>query len=671
MTQVPATPAPGICLSDSVYQAGKKNRYVQATNIEFIAGTPQKIAGWSLATANLTTGIPRAICVWRDQNGDPRIGIGTETHLYYILNGILVDITPLRTIEIGTLNDVVSTTIGSRLVSITDSAQTLVNGDWVFLSAATAVGGILLDGWYQVSSRTGAGYDITFPTVAASTAGPGGGDLDFEYPRTTLTNPFTTTIGSREVNVAHTAHGASEGEYVTYSGASAVGGLTFNHEFRITSIVDVDNYTIEATTPATSSAGPAGGTVSVIYDIDIQQATMTSGGAYGTGAYGAGAYGFGITSTPHLANGWTLAAYGNQLLACPIGGTIYIYDPVMGGRAYPMLNAPASVQAMFVTPERFVVALGVDGNLMKIAWCDQNDYTVWTTTPTNTANSGRTLVGGSYMVGGVAIRNGVSLFYSDRCVFEMNYTGGQEVYSTLQVGDNCGLVSPTSVVAEGGTAYWISDKDFWAWNGGVQPLPTDDVRSFVFQGGINNQQLAKCTAMLNRAKRQVRFFYPSNEADENDIGFIYQYDQQCWSPMGFGRSAGQDAELLPNPVSGNVFGQIFFDEIGVDANGSALSYLLQMGEMDISNGDKNMDIFGFIPDFQLLTGTSTMEVLTSFYPSDTPTVNGPYAVTTDTGRLDLRADGKLAAWSLSADAVGANFRLGVPRFDVQPAGARR
>lgn len=689
---IPIQPVPGVCLSASGYAIGKDSgqvsagggsaraamgRWVDATNCEFIAGFPQKIAGWGQATLALTVGIPRAVCPWRDNSGNARVGIGTETHLYYLLGSTLTNITPLRSISDGALTDPVSTTSASRLVDIADSSQELVNGDWVFLKATTAVGGILLNGWYQVSARSGSGYQITFPVAASSSAGPGGGSTDFAYPRVTLTNPFTTTSGSHLVSVAHAASGATEGDYVTFSGAAAVGGLTIDGEYQITSITDANHYVITAASAASSSAGPGGGSVSVIYDISFPT-SATGGIGYGTGAYGVGAYvtGYG-PGTGDIRNGWTLSAYGNQLLASPIGGTIYIYDPVMGGRAYPMLNAPVVVNAMFVTPERFVVALGLVDNLMAMAWCDQNDYTVWTATPTNTANEGRTLIGGSFFVGGVAIRNGVSLILTDRCAFTMNYMGGQEVYATSQAGDNCGLISPTAICAEGGMAYWMSDVDFWSWNGGAQPLPTDDIRAYVFgQPGVpsaaalNKQQTGKCTVALNRAKRQIRFWYPSGSMIENDVGVIYQYDQPCWSLMNFGRAAGADAELLPQPVSTDTAGHIFYDEIGVDANGEPLGYNLELGYSDISNGDRNADVFGFIPDFQRISEITALTVRTIDYPSDAPRETGQFVITGATGRIDMRADGKAFSLSLGMILLGATFRLGIPRLDVQPSGAR-
>lgn len=688
MTEIVVNPAPGVNLSESYYAAGKnvayvaegaayrqgQNRWDSAYNVEWQAGYPQKIAGWSAVSQTALTGIPRDVAVWRDHLGQARIGVGTSTHLYYISGATVNDISPLRVIKTGTLTNAIATNINSTAVVITDAGAQLSVGDWVYLSAASAVGGVALLGWYYVSAvSAGVNYTITVGTAATGTAGPAGGTISYSYPRINLTNPFTTTNGSATVTVTHTAHGANVGDYVIFSGGSSVAGLTIVGEFAVASVVDADNYTITAASTANANAS-GGGTVSVIYLVPLQQTSVSASVGYGTGAYGAGAYSAsGASTTVVLTNGWTLSAYGNQLLACPVGGTIYVYNPVYGGRAYPLLNAPTSINAMFVTPERFVVAVGLN-NAMQIAWADQTDYTVWTTTATNTALTSRTLVGGSVLVGGISVRPGQSLLFSDRTVFTMTYTAtSQFIYQTQAAGDNCGLVAPNAVCAESGNAYWMSDQDFFVWNGSVNALQTDDIRAAVFGSGmINRQQLAKCTAVLNRAKRQVRFYYPNGSATENNVGMIFQFDQQnCWAPLNFGRTAGTDALLLATPVSADTSGLVYFDETGVDANGAALPYYLQLAFMDISNGDRNVDVMGFTPDFLYLSGNPQLTILTQYYPSQAITTDGPYVMDTATTRQDLRSDGKLFSFALYDNELGSNFRLGLPRIDAQPAGARR
>jgi hypothetical protein len=705
MSLVPIYMIPGVCKSTTTYASGKvagymngrvaQGRVTSADKVRWVAGFPEKIGGWVEISVGPLEGIPRASKQWRSVQGTSYLCEGTETHLY-AFNGntsTLTDITPLRVIATGTLTNAITTTNGSTLVSVTDSSNALAVGDWVYLSAGSAVGGLTINGWYQVVQAGSPTYQIVVATAATSGA-TGGGTIATQYPRVTLTNPFTTTNASPTVTVHHVAHGAQTGEYVTFSGASAVGGLTLNGEYQLT-VLDLNNYTITASSNATSGA-TGGGFVSVIYDIYVPTTAANSGisgwgagawGAgpwgigtnssasgvgYGTGAYGIGAYQMSAFVQPFSVSGWTLAPYGGLMLAAPIGGTIYIYDPVAGGRAYPLLNAPATVQAILVTPERFVVALGINGNLLEISWPDQSDFTNWTTLPTNTANSGRTLQGGSYFVGGTPDVNGASLILTNRCCFEMLYTGDNEVYSTPVMADNSGLISPWAIVAMGGMVYWMSDTDFWMWNGSVQAMPSDDIRDYVFQN-LNTTYAGKCFAGLCRAKKEVWFFYVSNASTEIDSYVIWSTAQNCWSTGTLVRTTWVDSELFPFPVAADNNGYLYQHEVGTDSNGSAMDATLFFAPTDISNGSFNMDMFGFIPDFERQTGNVSLNILTQFYPEDTPSVDGPYtlAANDSTPRIDLRSNGKMIGFELESNVIGGDFRVALLRVDAQQAGARR
>lgn len=143
----------------------------------------------------------------------------------------------------------------------------------------------------------------------------------------TLTNPFTTVITETAVNVADTAHGLIVGQRVFFANASAVGGLTLNGEFEVTEVVDADNYTIESATPATSSAGPGGGTVDYDYYLAPGLVDNLGGPGYGVGGYGIGGYGEGAELTEYFSRSWSLDNWVPNLLALPRGGTIYEWAP--------------------------------------------------------------------------------------------------------------------------------------------------------------------------------------------------------------------------------------------------------------------------------------------------------------------------------------------------------
>jgi hypothetical protein len=99
-----------------------------------------------------------------------------------------------------------------------------------------------------------------------------------------LTNPFTTTDGSATVTVTDPAYSPSVGDYVVFSGASAVGGLTITGEFLIDSVLSATQYTITANTTATSSA-TGGGTVVVEYEYPSGTVNFSLGTGWGAGPW--------------------------------------------------------------------------------------------------------------------------------------------------------------------------------------------------------------------------------------------------------------------------------------------------------------------------------------------------------------------------------------------------
>jgi hypothetical protein len=150
----------------------------------------------------------------------------------------------------------------------------------------------------------------------------------------TLTNPFNTTIDSTTVLVTDTSHGCVTGDFVTFSGATAVGGLTISGEFQVT-VLTANTYNITTTSPATSTAGPGGGTVTTVYQINVGPATPVPLVGWGAGAWGSpppvappstvGTWGYGLTSTSSLRL-WNEINYGQDLVYGPRGGAIYYWE---------------------------------------------------------------------------------------------------------------------------------------------------------------------------------------------------------------------------------------------------------------------------------------------------------------------------------------------------------
>jgi hypothetical protein len=153
----------------------------------------------------------------------------------------------------------------------------------------------------------------------------------------TLTNPFALTA-STTVTVTDTAHGAITGDYVTFSGASDIGGggtnvtaAVLNQEFEVT-VIDDNTYTIviSVTPNATAIAGsPGGGTVTTQYQINVGPSIQIPAVGWGSGTWGSGGWGTGLTSNATIRI-WSQQNFGEDLVFGPRGGPMYYWSAQIG-----------------------------------------------------------------------------------------------------------------------------------------------------------------------------------------------------------------------------------------------------------------------------------------------------------------------------------------------------
>ena len=151
----------------------------------------------------------------------------------------------------------------SDQVTIAHSGHKFAIGDHVTLSNASTVGGLNLNGTFEISDIAENSYTITFSSKG--TAAIGGGNT-IGYGHSLGNNPFTTSNGSPDVTVTHNGHGLSVGDVVAYSNGSSVGGLDLDKTFRVSGITSSNAYTITAQSNATSSVSGGGGAVGFTLD---------------------------------------------------------------------------------------------------------------------------------------------------------------------------------------------------------------------------------------------------------------------------------------------------------------------------------------------------------------------------------------------------------------------
>ena len=100
-----------------------------------------------------------------------------------------------------------------------------------------------------------------------------------------LTNPFSTQNLSTTVTVTDATYLPNIGDYVVFSGGSAVGGLTITGEYIVTNVTSATTYQITTTNPATSTA-TGGGTVTVQYEYPSGSNVFSVGTGWGAGPWG-------------------------------------------------------------------------------------------------------------------------------------------------------------------------------------------------------------------------------------------------------------------------------------------------------------------------------------------------------------------------------------------------
>jgi hypothetical protein len=212
--------------------------------------------------------------------------------------------------------------------------------------------------------------------------GKGGAYIDITPIRdtVTLTNPFTATLGSAVITVADTAHGCTTGDFVTFSGATGLGGNitagVLNREYQVT-VVNANSYTIttSATANATDVSGsPGGASVTAAYQINGGPSFAIPSTGWGAGPWGFGPWGDGTLSISGIRL-WSQFNFGQDLVFGPRGGSIYYWNAAdgvttrgkllrdLGGTATITIASPAVVTSTVLYPAGAAVIFSTTGAL--------------------------------------------------------------------------------------------------------------------------------------------------------------------------------------------------------------------------------------------------------------------------------------------------------------------
>ena len=166
-------------------------------------------------------------------------------------------------------------------------------------------------------------YNITPVRVVATLTSP--------FTAVTI-SPFSSTISVNTVS----AHGALTNDFVTFSGATGLGGnitaAVLNKEYQIT-VTSSTTYTFTATATSNASDTGHGGTVTATYQINTGSSAQIPYYGWGAGYWAQGTWGNGGTSATNIQL-WNAYNFGENLLFGPRGGAVY-YWKASGGVTTP------------------------------------------------------------------------------------------------------------------------------------------------------------------------------------------------------------------------------------------------------------------------------------------------------------------------------------------------
>lgn len=503
----------------------------------------------------------------------------------------------------------------------------------------------------------GSFYDIT-PIRASSTINA---------------DPFSMTNTSTTVTVTDTAHGATDGAYVTFSGAAAAGGITISGEYQLT-YVDANTYTITHSAAATSTTTGGGASVVAAYQINPGQEDSLVQYGWGVGTWGAETWGTArsISTTVAAARTWALDLWGEDLIACHFDGSIYVWDSSggTGTRATLISGAPTDNKSAFVSQQaRHLVALGAGSDPLQIKWSTSEDYTVWTATTTNTAGDKR-VDKGSQLMRALQFKN-IHLIFTDAAVYAMQYVGPPYTFSVEPVGSTGGLAGPNAVVEYSGVCYWMGTENFYMYDGTVRPIPCS-VYETVFRD-YNADQAFKVWAGANSRFDEIWWMYCSADSDEIDRYVVFNAVEKHWV---FGTLARTlyvgDSDIINNPYAVSSTGYLYYHDFGTSADGAAIDAYVVSGDVEIPKaGERMMHVDKVVPDFKRLTDVAYITLTAKKYPQDSESqTSSALAVSSTTKFVNPRVRGRQMSVRVESTSITADWRLGMLRIGVKPHGKR-
>ena len=615
--------------------------------VRFRSGFPEKMGGWIVKNIASYIGSARSLFAWNTTDGNNLIGVGTDSKIYINVSTNLYDITPIRATFVSpATNNCISTTNGSKVITVTLTGYGGITGDFVTFSGVVGpIAGIPASEFNKeqqitfVDSNT---FTFTVTTTATSTLSSQGG--------TAITAAF-------QINVGYSTSTAGYGW-----GTSTWGRLTWGSG---------------STTPVFNPAR-------LIFQDKFNNDLI-----------------FNIQGSNIYYWAYINSFNTRAVLLSTIGGAIAVPQQVT-----KILFSPSGHLLAFACTNYDATASGpnylgtYDPLLIRWANVDADigpEPENWQPTLTNTAGFLRLSIG-SRIVTALRTKQEI-LVWTDVSLSSLQFLGTSEVFGLQEVSSAITIFGANTVIGANNVVYWMGNDKFYTYSGRVDTLPCT-LRQYVFTN-INRTQQGIFFAGQNAEFNEVIWFYCTANSNEIDRYVIYNYSENIWYFGDLERTAWIDTGVIDYPVAAKD-GYIYLQENGINDGQPAgspplpISAYIQSADIDIEDGDKYMLIRRVIPDVNFsssetinpVTGAPlipevTMTVGVRNFPGAASSTTNAEGLTTArdvvtstatinqyTNQVFIRARGRQMNFKISSNDLGTQWQLGMPRVDARPDGLK-
>ena len=602
---------------------GAAGGYVDADNVRFRYGLPEKIGGWQKTTDNRLIGVARDAHHWVSLDGTRLAALGTDKKLYIYANGILYDITPARQTN-SSVSNIFTTTNGSANVTVNITGHGANAGDIVTFSGTTGLSG---------TSFTAEQFDRSF-----------------EIKSVTSTNAFVIEQDATES-----------------TGTATTGTATAVFDISIAPAFSTFGYGWGTSTWNTETWGTARSTSSVTLDGrdwsldnfgELLIATALNGSTFQWSPTTDGLTGkaslvtnapttskFSLVSTPDRH----LILFGTEKTV----GTGSSQDPLL-----LRFSSQEDINTYQPAAENTAGSLRIqDGSSIVGADKARGQILVWT----DTSLHGLQFIGPPFTFGLNQLGRNCGLLgqHSAVVVRDVAYWMGQNAFFVF---DGTVKKLPCSVddfVFEN-IDLTQSDQIF----AGVNTEFAEIIWFYVTNpDNVAQPQVNRC--VVYNYLEQTWSVGTLNRTSWVDRG-VFQF------PLATEYEPNTTANTTPTVIGlSNGASSYYEQEFGTDADGESMAAFIQSGDFNIDEGGEQlMRIARFIPDFRNQSGDLTVTWSFKNYPYGNVVSQTASTVATTDTKKDIRGRGRQANFKIESNTAAGNFKMGTFTMDVFPDGQR-